>query len=71
MIAADTGLWKFTANVNDDSRVVCPECREDSPLAAWVEGEAYCELCGSHPTMVCPKCGEGQDHVWAGTIEVL
>lgn len=64
MKADETSLWDFDGPVVDDSVVVCPECNEPSQLADWREGSSYCEDCGDHSAMVCPKCEHHVDHVW-------
>ena len=64
-------LWYFDANVSDGDVVRCPECKADTPLAAWREGEVYCEDCGDHAAMVCPSCDERFDHVHGPTFHVV
>lgn len=57
-------LWSFTAPITEESLIECPECKEASPLSEWQESEVYCEDCGSHAAMMCPKCEERFDHVY-------
>jgi hypothetical protein len=42
--------------------MICPNCKLDSP--EWIKSEVYCEDCGDHPAVRCPKCEETYDHVW-------
>lgn len=44
--------------------VVCPECKEASPIRGWRESSVYCDVCGDHPALVCPECEEYIDSVW-------
>lgn len=39
-------------------------CGEWSPDAEWSETEAFCEDCGSHPAIACPKCDAVFDTVY-------
>ena len=65
MTAEDTRcLWKFTTELFNESIVICPDCKVPSPLSEWNEGEVYCEDCGSHAAMVCPRCEDRFDHVY-------
>ena len=43
---------------------ICPQCKQESPVEDWREGQAPCEDCGEHDARFCPKCDEGFDHVW-------
>lgn len=65
MKADDATCWDFTGPLIDTSEVRCRDCGEWSPLSEWREGEVPCDECGSHAAMVCPRCGEGEDHVWS------
>jgi ribosomal protein S27E len=44
--------------------VKCPECGETSPATEWEDTYVYCELCGDHAGIRCPKCSEAFEHVW-------
>jgi predicted amidophosphoribosyltransferase len=66
-----TLLWKFDAELVDNSQLECPGCHRPSPIALWSESEVYCEDCGEHAAIVCPICGETFDHVWGPTFHVL
>lgn len=43
--------------------IKCPHCGEWSDEEAWKESEVGCEDCGSHPSLICPKCEEHTDCV--------
>ena len=67
------GAWLFDFDVEpttEDSVVECPGCHEPSALREWVDTEVYCEDCGSHSAMGCPKCDEEFDHVNGPTFHV-
>ena len=34
------------------------------------QGNQYCEDCGDHSALVCPKCDERFDHVWGPTFRI-
>jgi hypothetical protein len=66
--------WKFWQFVplqppDDEVQIKCPICKEWSPCLDWREGEVGCEDCGSHATLICPKCEEGFDHVSSEPFE--
>lgn len=63
MKASETRGWKFSAPIADDSEIQCQECAVFSPLAEWEEDSVYCEACGDHDALVCPRCGEYHDYV--------
>ena len=65
MKASETKAWAFTVAPTDDCDVRCRECGEFSPLTEWEEGSVDCECCGDHDAMVCPACGECEDHVYS------
>lgn len=63
-------FWKFDAKVEEDSLILCSECKEASPLREWTEGSVFCEDCGDHLAMECPRCEWRFDHVYAGMFHV-
>lgn len=66
-----TGVWQFHPPLEDDrDEVVCSSCKEATALSEWLEGSVYCEDCGEHTAMVCPKCREPFDHVYAAPFAV-
>lgn len=50
--------------------IQCPECNKWSNHKKWIETEVYCEACGSHSGIQCPKCDEVFDHVWSPEFKV-
>jgi hypothetical protein len=73
MKASEAWIWKFTKKPADDSEVKCPECEIFSPLSEWTDGEGskWCETCGYHNVMSCPKCGYEVEHInQNGQLEV-
>jgi len=66
-----TRCWKFDAAVDEDSLVLCSECQEASPLREWKEDTVYCEDCGDHLAMGCPRCDYLFDHVFASMFHVI
>ena len=42
----------------------CPACDGVFELRLWELGYLYCEDCGGHPAMKCPKCEEQQDLIF-------
>lgn len=69
MKAKEAWAWEFTQELSNSSEVRCPDCKEWSPLAEWNESEVFCEDCGDHAAMQCPKCEERFDHVHGPTFE--
>lgn len=65
MKADETRAWGFTAPLEDNSEVQCPDCDKWSALSTWERGYVDCETCGDHASMDCPECGAAHDHVWA------
>jgi len=63
MTVEEAWAWRFEPELQEKSEVLCPECKEWSDISDWSEGSVFCELCGEHATMVCPKCEEQFDHV--------
>ncbi len=51
----------------EDAEVRCRECTEWSPGLEWQDCEPYCEECGSHAGVMCPRCGEQFDHCFAAS----
>nr|DAF94104.1 MAG TPA: DNA-directed RNA polymerase [Myoviridae sp. ctu2j3]DAF94307.1 MAG TPA: DNA-directed RNA polymerase [Myoviridae sp. ctu2j3] len=35
--------------------IECPECREWHAADRWAAYDTYCESCGGHPILSCPK----------------
>jgi hypothetical protein len=44
--------------------LVCPECEDKSPTSEWPDCDVYCEDCGEHVAVMCPRCEERFDCVW-------
>lgn len=36
-------------------KIECPECKEFHDASEWSSYEVYCESCGGHPLINCPK----------------
>jgi len=66
----DLWLYSFTKEVNENSSLLCPNCKEYSNVADWYETLVYCEDCGDHFAIGCSKCDYAIDHVRADTIKV-
>lgn len=67
--------WTFHRNgeptrVLEGDLIRCSACGEWSHHGGWKEVDVYCEVCGEHAAIRCPKCGEDFDHVWAPAFEV-
>jgi DNA-directed RNA polymerase subunit RPC12/RpoP len=62
-------FWKFNPEIEEGSEIKCNECGAWSPHVEWAETEVYCEDCGEHAAIECPKCGMSHDHVWSDTFE--
>ena len=56
--------FDFTQELTDNSQIKCPECKEWSLATEWKHIPVYCNVCGDHPGILCPKCDELFDHVW-------
>lgn len=63
MSRPDNMKWFVDDSVVD---VQCPDCKEISPAESWIDREPYCEDCGEHAGIQCPKCSSIFDHVWDG-----
>ena len=63
--------WDFNADINDNSKIKCHECKEVSSISEWTESEVYCELCGEHSAIKCPKCDERFDMIGSPVFEVF
>ena len=50
----------------------CPECGHEAPASEWLEGEVYCDDCGSHTADMCPAedCDFGADDTWTYVHEL-
>ena len=56
--------WKFNPpDLTEGDEIQCPECRQFSSHKDWNEGEIFCEECGEHFAVVCPKCNKAYDSV--------
>lgn len=51
--------------LNDDTLIQCNDCLEFSTIKTWMfqEDGMYCETCGSHDAVICPKCNEAHDYL--------
>jgi len=65
----DFSLWKFSPDLTEGCEIKCHECAEWSCHTDWTETVVYCEDCGEHSAIECPKCGEVFEHVWSSTFE--
>lgn len=55
--------YKFDKPITENTTIMCPECCVYTHISKWEETEIYgCELCGSHPAIVCSNCDEKFDH---------
>jgi len=63
-------VFSFDVKPKEGCEIHCPECNEWSSHYDWEESETYCDICGSHVAMVCPKCGEVFDSVFCDIFEV-
>lgn len=70
MELSDFYSYKFSQPIIFPSSILCSECKEFSPFQEWREGEVWCEDCGEHSALICPKCEHHYDHVWAKEFEV-
>lgn len=62
--------WYTEKDYDENTIIKCPECNEWTSIKEWKEGETYCEDCGSHYGIICPKCEEIFDHVWHPDFEI-
>lgn len=65
MLIEDLSSWDFPVDPFEGCEIQCPECKEWSNHNDWIESSVYCELCGDHSAIQCPKCDERFDHVWS------
>jgi hypothetical protein len=63
--------WDFDSPISDISTIECPECEESSALRSWTIGAIYCDLCGEHDAIWCPKCHQPIDSVRTLTFKVV
>ncbi len=53
----------------DDFRLECPKCGlKETDDKNFIDTEVYCEDCGSHPAIRCPKCGDTHSRVWEDLV---
>lgn len=57
-------MFSFEPEATDDCEILCSECDQWSPISEWEECSTFCEDCGDHYGMQCPKCHRDQDAVW-------
>lgn len=62
--------FDFSGTLTPQSKILCPECLEYSAAIEWKHWDAYCEICGDHAAIVCPKCDDFLDHVWTNTLTI-
>lgn len=63
--------FDFSEEVCSTSLFKCAECGEWVPALEWKHVDNYCEICGDHAALMCPKCEQIFDSVFDDeTIEV-
>ena len=62
--------WEFTDEPTEGCELKCPTCGEFSAHTLWYESEIYCETCGEHVALSCPKCRGQIDMIYHDPIEV-
>ena len=68
---SDANFWfNFSHEIDEKSEIECSECKEYSNIQQWTDGYAYCEDCGDHNAIVCPKCDWPIDHIWCPVLNV-
>lgn len=45
-------------------------CGEPFKQSTWIETETYCDLCGSHNAVECPKCNQIYDNTYSDFEEL-
>ncbi len=63
-------VFSFDVKPKEGCEIHCPECGEWSSHHDWEEAELYCDICGGHIAMKCPKCDEVFDSVFCEMFEV-
>jgi ribosomal protein S27E len=58
-----TGNINFMFDGTVPENVKCPSCLETSPATEWEDTDIYCEDCGDHAAVRCPKCEEVFDTI--------
>ena len=58
-------LWNEKKSFDKETIVKCPECKELVKVSDFIETESYCEDCGSHLAIECPKCSAIFDIIWS------
>lgn len=69
MTLKDLRMYRFNPSLSEGDEIKCHECNEFSPHGDWIDTEVYCEDCGSHPAIKCPKCHAIEDYVWHDPFE--
>lgn len=54
-----------------EKEYICPHCGVPSGGKDWTYYEPYCEDCGNHNGVICPKCNEGVDSVYYDDFDYL
>ena len=57
-------FFEFDKEITDKSKIKCPECQKWINVDKWIHTESYCDICGDHPSLMCPECLEVFDHVY-------
>jgi len=57
-------MFSFEPKATDDCEILCSECNQWSHIADWEECSTFCEACGDHYGIQCPRCGHAHDAVW-------
>ena len=65
MKISDFDSFRIDPEPIEGCEIKCPECGEWSFHTEWRATEVYCEDCGTHEAMRCPKCQDDIDNVWA------
>lgn len=67
----DFFAWTFTPRKpTERDEIQCHECNAWSPATEWSETYVYCEACGDHDAIQCPRCDYPHDHVHCDTFNV-
>lgn len=49
---------------NNTKYTKCPWCKETTPDREWEDASFWCDRCGEHAGVECPKCGARFDLVY-------
>jgi hypothetical protein len=62
-------FFNIKPELKEGDEIQCKDCEEWVSHNEWLSTVEYCETCGTHEAIKCPKCGGVFDMVWTKDIK--